>query len=174
MNYTREKLLNGNRRYLVSSNSNLRIDTAENGQKPYAVVLCCSDSRVIPEKIFDADIGELFVIRVAGNVLDNHQMGSIEYALKHLNCNHIIVLGHTGCGAVHAAITKKGDGFIKHITDEICKAIGDEKDEYNACKLNALYAANRLKTELLENSSASNIVIECAIYDMKSGEVEWL
>ena len=99
----REKLSIGNKQYLKTSDAALRLDTAENGQHPYAIVVCCSDSRVIPEQIFSADIGDLFVIRVAGNVLDQHQLGSIEYAAGHLHCQHIIVLGHTGCGAVTAA-----------------------------------------------------------------------
>ena len=100
----REKLSIGNKQYLKTSDEALRLDTAENGQHPYAIVVCCSDSRVIPEQIFSADIGDLFVIRVAGNVLDQHQLGSIEYAAGHLHCQHIIVLGHTGCGAVTAAL----------------------------------------------------------------------
>ncbi len=80
----REKLLSGNRRYLETSDPALRKETAEHGQHPYAIVVCCSDSRVIPEQIFHASIGDLFVIRVAGNVLDRHQLGSIEYAAGHL------------------------------------------------------------------------------------------
>ena len=100
----RERLKNGNARYRALDDAR-RIETAENGQHPYAIVVCCSDSRVIPEKIFSAGLGELFVIRVAGNVLDKHQFGSIEYAAAHLHCSHILVLGHTGCGAVTAALS---------------------------------------------------------------------
>ena len=73
--------------------------SAAEGQKPYAIVISCSDSRVIPEAIFSAGIGDLFVIRVVGNVLDNHQLGSIEYAAEHLGVKLIVMLGHTGCGA---------------------------------------------------------------------------
>ncbi|MBQ9188141.1 MAG: carbonic anhydrase, partial [Clostridia bacterium] len=108
----REKLSLGNRYYLEAADPALRLKTAEHGQHPYAIVVCCSDSRVIPEQIFHAAIGDLFVIRVAGNVLDNHQLGSIEYAAGHLHCRHILVLGHTGCGAVAAALSGEGDGFI--------------------------------------------------------------
>lgn len=170
----RKKLSEGNKKYIKTSNELLRIDTAENGQHPYAIVICCSDSRVIPEAIFGADIGELFVIRVAGNVLDNHQLGSIEYAAGHLHCEHVIVLGHTGCGAVHAALTSGGDGFIKYITDDILEAVGNEKDEDKACVLNVKHAVERLKNEFAEHPEVGSAVIEGAVYDIKSGAVEWI
>ena len=105
-----EHLLAGNRRYRESSDAALRERTAVHGQHPRAIVVACSDARVIPEEIFDAVLGELFVIRVAGNVLDNHQLGSIEYAAAHLGCPLVIVLGHTRCGAVGAALHGESDG----------------------------------------------------------------
>lgn len=101
--------------------------TSKNGQKPYAVIVSCSDSRVIPECIFSAGIGDLFVIRVAGNVIDKYQLGSIEYAAEHLCCKLVVVLGHTQCGAVGAAKGKCG-GFVGFITDEIRRAVGTETD----------------------------------------------
>ena len=106
----KNRLIEGNRLYLDAASSGADIspakrkETAENGQYPYAIVVTCSDSRVIPESIFSAGIGELFVIRVAGNVLDDHQLGSIEYAADHLGTKLIVLLGHTKCGAVGAAI----------------------------------------------------------------------
>ena len=105
-----EKLKSGNMRYLLmNSNSGnvsaaLRKFTYEHGQHPHAIIVTCSDSRVIPETIFSAGLGELFVIRVAGNVIDDHQLGSIEYAAGHLGSPVVVVLGHTHCGAVDAAI----------------------------------------------------------------------
>ena len=105
-----ERLREGNARYLGASQAQgdvspeLRQSTFCEGQHPYAIVLACSDSRVIPEAIFSAGIGDLFVIRVAGNVVDKHQLGSIEYAEDHLGCSLVVVLGHTGCGAVDAAM----------------------------------------------------------------------
>lgn len=170
----REKLSVGNRRYLETSNARLRFDTAENGQHPYAIVICCSDSRVIPEQIFSAEIGDLFVIRVAGNVLDQHQLGSIEYAAGHLHCQHIIVLGHTGCGAVTAALHGGGDGFIKYITDDILEAIGSERDPDKACCLNVEHAVDRLKREFASHPEVGEAVIEGAVYDIKTGVVRWL
>ena len=94
-----EKLKSGNMRYLLmNSNSGnvsaaLRKFTYEYGQHPHAIIVTCSDSRVIPETIFSAGLGELFVIRVAGNVIDDHQLGSIEYAAGHLGSPVVVVLG---------------------------------------------------------------------------------
>ena len=173
-NDIRTRLIAGNKKYIdIVDKARLR-DTAENGQHPVAIVVCCSDSRVIPEQIFDAGIGELFVIRVAGNVLDRHQLGSIEYAAGHLDCDHIIVLGHTGCGAVTAALHGGGDGFIKYITDDILEAIGDVRDPYKACCINVEHAVARLKAEFSEHPEIGSAVIEGAIYDIVSGEVSWL
>ena len=76
------RLNEGNRQYIDNSDPKMRVDTAENGQRPFAIVVCCSDSRVIPEKIFSTDIGELFVIRVAGNVLDYKTVLDIEKLLE--------------------------------------------------------------------------------------------
>lgn len=106
-----ERLKEGNKIYINSEKGagdvspQKRLFTSKNGQNPYAVIVSCSDSRVIPECIFSAGIGDLFVIRVAGNVIDNHQLGSIEYAVGHLGCNLVVVLGYTMCGAVGAAAT---------------------------------------------------------------------
>ena len=111
-----EKLKSGNMRYLLmNSNSGnvsaaLRKFTYEHGQHPHAIIVTCSDSRVIPETIFSAGLGELFVIRVAGNVIDDHQLGSIEYAAGHLGSPVVVVLGHTHCGAVvqPSTVIRKG------------------------------------------------------------------
>ena len=100
-----EKLKEGNRMYVENEKSypdvslSKRRETALHGQQPYAVIISCSDSRVIPESIFHAGIGELFDIRVAGNVMDDHQLGSVEYAATHLGVKLIVVLGHDHCGA---------------------------------------------------------------------------
>ena len=176
------KLTEGNRRFLgaVSPIGDVspavRLYTAENGQKPYAIVLACSDSRVMPESIFSAGLGELFVIRVAGNVLDDHQLGSIEYAAAHLDCRMIIVLGHTGCGAVHAALTGEVDGFTQYITDEILLAVGDEKDEERACWLNVQHAVETIRREFAAHPEipSAELDIVGAVYDIATGAVRWL
>ena len=168
------RLIQANKRYIDTLDRALLRDTAENGQHPYAIVVCCSDSRVVPEFIFDANVGDLFVIRVAGNVLDNHQIGSIEYAAGHLHCEHIVVLGHTGCGAVAAALSGGGEGFIRYITDDILEAIGEEKDPDKACCLNVAHAVRRLKREFAVHSEIKTESIEGAVYDIRTGEVRWL
>lgn len=170
----RNRLTAGNNKYIETADKALLQDTADNGQHPFAIVVCCSDSRVIPEEIFNCSLGDLFVIRVAGNVLDNHQLGSIEYAAGHLDCNHIIVLGHTNCGAVNAALSGGGDGFIKYITDDILEAIGDVRDPYKASCLNVEHAVFRLKKEFDVHPEVGCAIIEGAIYDIKTGEVRWL
>ena len=170
----RNRLMEGNRRYIEWSDPARRIDTAENGQHPYAIVICCSDSRVIPEQIFQADLGDLFVIRVAGNVLGDHQLGSIEYAAAHLHCPRIVVLGHTGCGAVHAALTGGGEGYIRALTDEILKAVGTERDEAKACCLNVRHAVARLRETFADHPEVHDPVVEGAIYDIRTGRVRWL
>ena len=168
------RLCEGNRRYQEKSDAALREETALNGQYPHTIVIACSDSRVIPERIFSADLGELFVIRVAGNVLDRHQLGSIEYAAAHLGCKLIIMLGHTGCGAVGAALEGHAEGYIASITDDIRAAIGDEKDPYEACRLNVVCGVERIKREFADNPEMAGADVRGAIYDIESGGVKWL
>ena len=169
-----DRLMEGNQKYLRTGSQDLRVETAENGQHPYAIVICCSDSRVIPEQIFSATIGELFVIRIAGNVLDNHQLGSIEYAAAHLDCKLILLLGHTDCGAVSAALSGHADGFISYIAGDILEAIGEERDAGRACELNVLHGVKRLKKEFAEHPEIPSVEIRGAVYDIRSGKVEWL
>lgn len=167
------RICSGNERYRRLDPAR-RVDTARNGQHPWAIVVCCSDSRVVPEAIFSADLGELFVIRVAGNVLDNYQIGSIEYAAAHLHCGYILILGHTGCGAVSAALSGGGEGFIQYITDDILEAVGEERDPNQACRLNALHSVDRLRRDFSAYPEIGEAVIEAAVYDLESGTVEWL
>lgn len=177
-----QRLIEGNRRYLGSTQSAgdvspaLREKTAREGQSPYAIVVCCSDSRVLPESIFSAGIGELFVIRVAGNVLDRHQLGSIEYAAAHLDCKLILILGHTGCGAVSAALGGGGEGFIQYITDEISLAIGEERDPLRACEKNVLHAVETVRRAFEEHPEIPSAALDIrgAVYDLSSGGVRWL
>ena len=168
------RLIEGNRRYQAESDAAIREKTALEGQKPWAIVVCCSDSRVIPEEIFHASLGELFVIRVAGNVLDDHQLGSVEYAAGHLGCSLVILLGHTRCGAMGAALEGGGDGFIKSITDEIALAIGEERDPLAACEKNVAHGVARLRREFANHPEAGEARIVGAVYDVFSGEVRWL
>ena len=109
------RLMAGNGRFLrgkptVSHPSQDVLAKLAKGQRPYATILGCSDSRVPPELLFDAAFGEIFIIRVAGNVLSPSVEGSIQYAGTHLGTQHFMVLGHEGCGAVEAALAVKFDG----------------------------------------------------------------
>lgn len=178
----KERLIKGNGEYLNARvnggdvSKELRRRTAEEGQAPYAIIITCSDSRVIPESIFSAGLGELFVIRVAGNVLDNHQLGSIEYAAEHLGTRLIVMMGHTHCGAVKAAIAGHSDGFIGYIIEDITEAIGSEKDDRRACRLNVLHGVERIKRELkihpIEHGDGLEVI--GAVYHIEDGRVEFI
>lgn len=181
-NYTAENakrmLVEGNQRYVqaraASVDASERVLKAStDGQKPYAVIIACSDSRVIPEAIFSAGIGELFVIRVAGNVIGPHQLGSIEYAAEHLGTGLVVVLGHDNCGAIDSALHHKNSGFIKLITDEILKAVGNEKDEAKACCLNVRHSCEVIEHSL-KNGRNDGLEVVGAIYHLESGKVEFL
>lgn len=177
-----EKLKAGNARYMQVQTAQgdvspaARQRTFDQGQAPYAIVLACSDSRVIPEAIFSAGIGDLFVIRVAGNVVDNHQLGSIEYAESHLGCKLVVVLGHTGCGAVDAAMHHEPYGTVKFITDEISEAIGNECDEAAACLANVAHSVRRIEEsrQLHCDELEHGLRIVGALYHTDTGEVEFL
>lgn len=176
-----KKLKEGNKNYLTATanpgdiSPQIRQTTCREGQSPYAVIVACSDSRVIPESIFTAGIGELFVIRVAGNVIDNHQLGSIEYAADHLGCKLVVVLGHEHCGAVNAAIHHEPAGYVKFITDEIRKAIGEEKDELRASCLNVERSVSVIRDSLGIHESEENDGLKVcgAVYHIDSGSVEF-
>ena len=154
----------------------IRLFTWTKGQSPYAIIVTCSDSRFIPENIFSAGIGELFVIRLAGNVIDDHQLGSIEYATGPLGRRLVVVRGHTHCGAVDAAIHHEPEGYIKYITDEIKKAIGDETDPYKASCLNVRHSVREIEKSLcihnIEEETGLRVV--GAMYHIEDGSVEFL
>lgn len=175
-----KKLKDGNERYLNAKKSDgdisseIRQKTCAEGQKPYAIIITCSDSRVIPESIFSAGIGELFVIRVAGNVIDSHQLGSIEYAADHLGSRLVVVMGHTHCGAVDAAINHNPEGNVKSITDEIKKAIGNETDENKASWLNVQHSIKKIEENLkIDNDGEHGILVRGALYHLEDGKVEF-
>ncbi len=155
----------------------LRKKTADGGQHPYAIIVSCSDSRVIPESIFTAGIGDLFVVRVAGNVIDNHQLGSIEYAASHLGCPLALVLGHTRCGAVNAAVrhgSESNEGYVRFILDEILLAARGETDENTVCRMNVERSVSVIRENLCEKESPLSLKVQGAIYHVESGLVEFL
>lgn len=150
--------------------------TVENGQSPYAVVLTCSDSRVVPEHIFMAGIGELFTIINAGNVVDNVVLGSVEYGIEHLGAKVVIVLGHTHCGAVSAAINHAGHGHITSITESICSCLHNEEDPANAEILNVENSLKEIaKSEIVSKLiEEEKVILIGAIYNTETGEIDFM
>ncbi len=177
-----QKLKEGNQRYLNTQKAigdislERRIKTMREGQEPYAIIITCSDARVIPDAIFSSGIGDLFIIRVAGNVIDDHQLGSVEYAASHLGCELVVVLGHTHCGAVEAAIHHDPEGYIRYITDEIKTAIGDETDSHKACCLNVEYSMEKIEhsLEIQKMEKFRGLKVVGAIYYLEDGRVEFM
>jgi len=181
-----KKLMDGNRRYIQQKRtfpdqSRSRILELAKGQHPFAIVLGCSDSRVAPEILFDQGLGDLFEIRVAGNVLDNVVLGSIEYAAAELGVPLLVVLGHERCGAVKAALDGKPvPGHIGSLVAAIKPAVyatkgqpGDAWD--NAVRANVKMSVNKLKALspiLAKAVKAGTLKVVGARYDIDSGEVE--
>ena len=166
-----------------------REKTAINGQKPFAIVLACSDSRLPVETVFDRGIGDIFVIRVAGNiVMDSSVIGSIEYAAEHLHSSLLVILGHTECGAVEAAISgAHSEGRIRDIQKKIEPIV--RRTEKECPKLrgsnltNAVVRNNTLqaKADILSKSrmvkklvDARKLRIATGVYAIKTGKVEWI
>ena len=174
-------LVEGNRLYQESVQNpaelthEIRVAHAENGQLPFAVVIACADSRVPVEHMFSAGIGDLFVVRNAGNVITEIEAGSAEYAADHLGTQLIVLMGHTGCGAVHSTLTGHATGNIRFITDRIALAIGEERDARRAEWLNVEEGVNALRrSHVLERLTAQGrLKIVGAMYDIKTGHVSF-
>ncbi|HNQ78475.1 MAG TPA: carbonic anhydrase [Acidobacteriota bacterium] len=151
------------------------------GQHPFAVVVGCSDSRVPPELLFDQGLGDLFVVRLAGNILSDEALGSIEYAVDHLNVRYLMVLGHQRCGAVEAAV-KGGHAegqigsLLRAVGPAVQKAGGMAGDRVeNIVVANVGLIVDRLKTSppiLKDLVEKGELVIEGARYDLEEGTVK--
>ena len=158
------------------------------GQQPYVTILGCSDSRVPPELVFDAGFGELFVIRVAGNVLGPSIMGTLQYAGLHLHTPLFVVMGHEGCGAVQAAIDSRFKGArqggrIEILLEQILPALDDLDPQSSPVELlRAGVEANVRRTmrELLETPEAMARLAEGrmrligAVYELETGRVRFM
>ena len=173
------KLLKGGNARFISGNLVPKDHYAEDrmklsqGQHPYAVVLCCSDSRVVPEILFDQQLGDLFVIRNAGNVVDEDVLGSVEYAVEHLESPLVVVLGHSNCGAVTAAC--QGVELPGHLVD-IAKRIKPSISKDCCVNDNARRHAERMAQLIRENPIVDHlkVTVVAAFYDIASGMVEWM
>ncbi len=138
-----EKLKSGNKRFAEGSpihpdETLERLRELKQGQHPFAIIVSCSDSRVPPELIFDQGFGDIFSVRTAGNIIGDYELGSIEYAVEHLHCKFILVLGHKDCGAIKSFVESKGcyEHFdhIKTIIDYI----SNEEEEIELLQSNVL------------------------------------
>ena len=167
----KEKLISGNNRFIKNINSNHelkdKVNSLKNEQSPYALIVTCSDSRVVPELIFDTSLGELFVIRSAGNVINEGELASIEYGLNHLNIKCVIVLAHTHCGAVHASIHKGKGEYLSCILDNISEVAEPKLSQEEVSFRNASKQVNYI----LEKFPLYDGEIYPALYDIETGKV---
>src|SRR5262245_21823014 len=153
------------------------------GQHPHAAILSCADSRVAPEIVFDQGLGDLFDVRVAGNVAGDAEIASLEYAAEHLHCPLVVVMGHQKCGAVSAAVeggeaTGHLPALIAAIRPAVEKAAGLPGDRVeNAVRINVENVVRQLRGSrpvLEEMNAAGHLRIVGAVYSLDTGKVEWL
>lgn len=180
------RFVGGHTRFLTMQNDILQ-DLAK-GQQPYATILGCSDSRVPPELVFDASFGELFVLRVAGNVLGPSILGTLQYAASHLRTPLFVVLGHSGCGALKAAIDAKFRGAehesrIEVLLEDILPALDDldvkqSPDDmlHAAVEANVRYTVQKLlqASEVQEYIREDQMMSIGAVYNLETGQVRFL
>jgi carbonic anhydrase len=176
-----QKLKEGNARFVADKptarNYAARRAETAGSQKPFAIFLACADSRVTPELVFDQTLGDLFVVRVAGNVIDPSMLGSMEFAVVQFGVPLIVVMGHDKCGAVEAALEGvKASGNLGELLKEV--HIGDK-----AAGLPANIAANAKfqATDMLVRSKVidemvkgERVQIVSAVYDLSAGTIQWL
>lgn len=179
-----EKLKEGNKRFLNDKSQLINVTSErrnqlEESQNPYAVIVSCADSRVTPSLIFNCGLGEIFNISIAGNVVDEDALGSIEYGVEHLHAPLLVIMGHENCGAVTAAYYKlkngtKAEGNINALVDKILPNIKYSKNLNDAIKDNI----TGVYKEVLENKIIKNLVnqgklkVIKAYYDL-DGTVEF-
>ena len=150
-----------------------------NGQEPWAIVLCCADSRVVPELIFNTGMGELFVVRVAGNIANTSSIASIEYAVAHIHSPVVVVLGHENCGAVTAALADDEHGRnLNHLLSHIepAKEASSAQNVNDVAKLNAVLTVKELsvKSDIILNAIKNNeLEIIPAYYHLETGKVDF-
>jgi len=181
------QLQRGNERFVAgwpdhpNQSARRRREVSDSGQQPFAIILSCADSRVPPEIIFDQGLGDLFVIRVAGNVLDDIILGTIEYAVEHLRVPLIMVLGHDKCGAVTAAVQGvEVRNHIQSLAEALRPAVESARTQEgdlisNAIDVNVQQAVLTLRASepvLLGACAAGQLRIVGARYNLDTGEVK--
>jgi carbonic anhydrase len=183
------KLKEGNGRYAGGSmqhpgQTTERREELTKDQHPFAIILSCSDSRVPPEIVFDQGLGDLFVVRVAGNVIDDHGLGSIEYAVDHLGARLIVVLGHQSCGAVKAAketiaANGKAPGHIQSLVTAIKPVVeATAKDDLETTvKANVKHVVQALRSStpiLKAKVDSGEVQVIGGYYSLDTGAVSLL
>lgn len=179
------KLREGNSRFMQGKMKGKEVAKRRSelvaGQHPFATIISCSDSRVVPEYVFDADMGEIFIVRTAGNIVDRVSLGSIEYGCEHLHTPILLVLGHEGCGAVKATCECRGnckEGNIRHIVDEVNAAASKKGYEINASiveNVACVIAKIRKESAIVAHlEKEGRLKIMGAQYFLGSGEVKFL
>ena len=196
--YFFKKLREGNQRYVSGKNTRNQAPSAQQrqemakGQAPFAVILGCSDSRVPAEAIFDQEAGHLFVVRVAGNIVDSSQLGSVEFAVQQLGARLVVVLGHNRCGAVQTALdhlqrsTDIPSPHLRSLIDQILPSVRpfvqDNPNEDSAALLtkairaNTRASANRLRNDsdiLRKYLDDDALLIVGAEYSLEKGTVDF-
>jgi carbonic anhydrase len=178
------RLKAGNDRFATSKESTSkpvaarRAETAQ-AQHPFATIIACADSRTAPEIVFDQNIGDLFVIRTAGNLVDDYALGSIEYAAEHLGVRLIVVLGHERCGAVTAALAgPSAPGHINSLVRDIQPAVAAAKGKEGDALANAIHendatVAAKIRKEAQLGDLAAKVRVVEGYYDLDTGKVEW-
>lgn len=187
-----QRLIDGNARYVANApiNTDYSVDRVSRAtsQRPFAAIISCSDSRVAPELVFDQGPGELFVIRIAGNFLSEEGLATLEFGAAVLGIKTVVVLGHTGCGAVVATITSITDnelppGHLPSLVNAIRPAVYDVMADDPADLLAAATAQNaKLNAErsltvgpiLSAAAAAGTLSAKAGIYDILTGKVEFL
>jgi carbonic anhydrase len=155
-----------------------RAETARD-QHPFAIIVGCADSRTAPEIVFDQNIGDLFVIRTAGNLVDDYALGSIEYAVDHLGSRLIVVLGHERCGAVTAALASgSAPGHVNALVRDIQPAVVASKDKAGDALTNAILendteVADKIRKQAQFGELASQVRIVEGYYNLDTGKVQW-
>ncbi len=178
------KLKEGNLRFATSEESKgkptaaRRKETAQ-AQHPFAIIVACSDSRTGPELVFDQNLGDIFVIRTAGNLIDDHALGTIEYGAAHLGARLIVVLGHERCGAVEAALASDhAPGHIASLVRDLQPAVIAAKGKpggamHATTTENARQVAAQIKAKAELGDLAKDVQIISAVYDLDTGKVKW-
>lgn len=189
-----ELLTEGNARWVANkaeapnTSADRRESTAKNGQKPFATVLSCADSRVPIERVFDRGVGDVFTVRVAGNTAGASESGTIEYGIEHLNTPLLVVMAHSQCGAIKAAVSGAAiHGAVADVIKQVRPAVERARKLYPSASGDELvnlairenvwqqiYGVLEQSEAVRSLATSGKIKVVGAVYDLDSGRVEWL